>query len=67
MTPTVENKVGTKDCDCRDVLKEFLELYVFNTGLAIARPVFWKPGCMSVVVYGTHFEVCLEPYISLNS
>ena len=25
--------------------------YIFNTGLAIARPVFWKPGCTRICMY----------------
>ena len=29
----------------------FRQFLVFNTGLAIARPVFWKPGCNRICVY----------------
>ena len=25
--------------------------YIFNTGLAIARPMFWKPGCNRMCVW----------------
>ena len=28
------------------------------------RALPFNAGCVSVVVYGTHFEVCLEPYSS---
>ena len=55
-----------------DYTNKFIEirgtnLEIFNNGLAIARPVFWKPGFVYVCMYVTHFKVCLEPYISLNS
>ena len=51
--------------------KDFGRQIDFQDCPCIARAVFWKPGCvyvcMYVYVYVTHFEVCLEPYISLNS
>ena len=36
---------------------------IFNTGLAIARPVFWKPGCtrVSEATKGLTFQIA-SPY-----
>ena len=46
MTHSQEDR---KEWRMEEMQQDYMDLgLVFNTGLAIARPVFWKPGCDGV-------------------
>ena len=42
-----QRNVAQRNCKVNyfNVTAKFVYSWIFNTGFAIARPVFWKPGC----------------------